>query len=132
MFVNMDASQTVKDFVQKVLGCTCPDEVFERIEFRELQSSVSPHTRSLIIGERLLIYIWDVNEDEDLQAGIRAMLKSGKKERDARCLNRFRAVVAVAEPETVSLEINTYFTNDRKPQERMHVHAIHKDALKNL
>jgi len=84
----MKSRNSIKDFVQNILGCTCPDKVFEQIEDRMVAPASSPHTRSIVIGQRLLIYVWEADDSLDLQQGLAAILKTGRKERDDRGLNR--------------------------------------------
>ena len=122
----------IKKFVQNVLGCTCPDKVFEQIEDNHVPPSSSPHTRCITIGGRLLIYVWEVEGLKGLQEGIFAMLETGKKERDARGLNRFRAVLAVETPQTVEPRANLYFSLFKGKDDRMHIHVVPVNDLKNF
>ena len=76
----MESQLLIKKFVQNVLGCTCPGKVFEQIEDNHVRPSISPHSRSIRIGGRLLIYVWKVEDRlEELQEGFLAMLEAGKK-----------------------------------------------------
>ena len=122
----------IKRFVQNVLGCNCPDEVFKQIEIRNVQSPTSPHTRNITIGGRLLIYIWKADERKEIQEGLIAMLEAGKRERDARGLNRFRAVLAVEHPQTLESQINYHFSQFENKDEGLHIHVIHVNDLKNF
>ena len=128
----MKSQLCIKKFVQNVLGCTCPDKVFEQIEDRHVLSSSSPHSRSITIGGRLLIYVWKADKLMDLQQGLFAMLHTGKKERDARGLNRFRAVLAVETPHTVTTRANLYFSLFEGKDDRMHIHVVPLNSLKNF
>ncbi len=128
----MKSQLRIKKFVQNVLGCTCPDKVFEQIEDRMVAPTSSPHTRSITIGGRLLIYVWEVDGLMDLQEGLLAMLETGKAERDARDLNRFRVVLASATPQTVELQAKLYFSQFEDRDERMHIHVVSESVLKNL
>jgi len=123
---------SIKKFVRHVLGCTCPDRVFERIEDREVESTDSPHTRTITVGGRLLIYIWRVDASDDLKQGISSMLAAGKKERDARGLNRFRAVLAVENPQTIQLQVEFCFSQFKDSDDRMHIHIVSVDELKDV
>ena len=128
----MKSKTLIKTFVQSVLGCTCPDKVFEQIEDNHVQPSVSPHTRSIMIGGRLLIYVWEVDGLQDVQEGLLAMLVAGKKERDARGLNRFRAVLAVETPQIIEPQVNRCFSLFEDNDDCMHIHVISVDDLKNF
>jgi hypothetical protein len=128
----MKSQLRIKNFVQNVLGCTCPDKVFEQIEDRHVLPSSSPHSRSMTIGGRLLIYVWEIDGLKGLQEGIFAMLQTGKEERDARGLNRFRAVLASATPQTVELQAKLYFSQFEDKDDRMHIHVVPLIELKNF
>ena len=131
--VQMESQLLIKKFVQNVLGCTCPDKVFEQIEDNHVLPSTSPHSRSISIGGRLLIYVWEVEDGfEELQEGLLAMLEAGKKERDADGLNRFRAVLAVENPQIIVPKANFYFSRFAGKDERMHIHVVPLHALKNF
>jgi hypothetical protein len=120
----MKNSNPIKDFVQNVLGCTCPDKVFKQIEHRVVDSAFFPHTRSITIGGRLLIYVWEADGPVDLQQGLVAMLKTGKEERDERGLNRFRVVLAVKDPQNVAPLAAQYFSLFTDRDDRMHMHVV--------
>lgn len=112
-----------------MLGCTCPDKVFEQIEDRRVQPTDSPHTRTITVGGRLLIYIWKVDASDDLQQGVAAMLAAGKEERDARGLNRFRAVLATDNSQTMQLQADFFFSQFKGSDDRMHIHVVSVDEL---
>jgi hypothetical protein len=129
----MESQHLIKNFVQNVLGCTCPDKVFEQIEDNHVLPSISPHSRSISIGGRLLIYVWKVEDRlEELQENLLAMLEAGKKERDANDLSRFRAVLAVENPQIISPKANFYFSRFQGKDDRMHIHVISLHTLKNF
>ena len=131
--IQMESQLLIKNFVQNVLGCTCPDRVFEQIEDNHVLPSISPHSRSISIGGRLLIYVWKVEDRlEDLQEGLLAMLEAGKKERDAVGLSRFRAVLAVENPQIIVPKANFYFSRFQGKDDRMHIHVISLHTLKNF
>jgi hypothetical protein len=125
-------STIIKKFVRHVLGCTCPDRVFEQIEDRTVPPSASPHTRSITVGNRLLIYIWKADASVDLRQGISAMLAAGKKDREARGLNRFRGVLAVEDPQTIQLQADLCFSQFEGCDDRMHIHVVPVDELKDF
>ncbi|KPK36093.1 MAG: hypothetical protein AMK70_03610 [Nitrospira bacterium SG8_35_1] len=115
------------------MGCTCPDKIFEQIEDKQVASFSSPHTRSLTIGGRLLIFIWHVKDRESFKSGLLAMLAAGKKERDERGLNRFRAVLAIAvTPHDIETEAQSYFKQYAGDDNRMHIHVVSSVALRDI
>jgi hypothetical protein len=123
----------LKDFVQNILGCTCPDKVFEQIEDRHVAHSSSPHCRSITIGGRLLIYIWNVSGSYALKENLLAMLEAGKKERDERGLNRFRAVLAVGDTQKhIESEAKSYFSRYAGSDDRMHMHVVSSLDIRDI
>jgi hypothetical protein len=129
----MNRQLRIKQFVQQVLGCTCPDKVFEQIEDRRVSPPVSPHNRSITIGGRLLVYVWEVEEVTQFKEKFLAMLAAGLKERDERGLNRFRAVLAVSDNLTgVASEAPFHFAEFRGRDDRIHFHVIPRDVLADL
>ena len=129
----MSRQHAIKNFVKDILGCTCPDKVFEQIEDRQDASSSSPHSRSITIGGRLLIYIWEVDGPDRFKDNLFAMLGAGKKERDEQGFNRFRAVLVVdGTTQKVETEVISYFSQFTGRDDRMHLHVVPKAALGNL
>lgn len=129
----MNRQLRIKQFVQQALGCTCPDKVFEQIEDRRVSSPVSPHNRSITIGGRLLVYIWEVEDVEQFKEKFLAMLAAGLKERDETGLNRFRAVLAVADNNTgIASEAAFHFAEFGGRDDRIHFHVIPRDVLADL
>ena len=118
--------------MRQTLGCTCPDEVFRQIEDNRVSRPDSPHTRSITIGGRLLIYIWDQAEPDRLATGLPAMVHCGIAERDQQGLNRFRAVLAVSDPEQILDRANRIFTEIAGPDDKAHLHVIARAATKNI
>lgn len=129
----MTSRQRIKDFVQQILGCTCPDKVFEHIEDRQVAPLAAPHTRSITIGGRLLIYIWHVRDTSDFAADLQAMVAAGQKARDEQGLNRFRAVLAVEKglqqfDARAKACAGRFVEND----DRLHIQVISSAALQNI
>ena len=57
----------IKRFVQETLGCSCPEEVFDKIECKTNVSST--WWKRIDVGNRLLIYILDATDVSDLTSG---------------------------------------------------------------
>lgn len=92
----MSQKTAIQKFVRNVLGCTCPDEVFEQIDIGPVTSGDYRWLR-LLIGERLLIYIARMDNQEQINTELPVLLQSGREERDHRGYNRFRAVLATTD-----------------------------------
>ena len=123
----------IRDFVKNILGCTCPDKVFKQIENRHIVPSSSPHTRSITIGGKLLIYIWEVDTRDRFKENLFTLLEAGKKQRDEQGLNRFRAVLAVqGTTQKVETEAISCFLQFAGRDERIHIHVVSSSVLKKL
>lgn len=126
----MSRQNDIKNFVKDILGCSCPDKVFEHIVDRQVAPSSLPHTRIITVDNRLLIYIWIITGADTLKENLIAMLEAGRNERDARGLNRFRAVVAVDDTTRyVAAEAVLYFSQYAGKDERIHLHVVPFNAL---
>lgn len=78
--------------VRGLLGCTCPEEIFDHYQVRQQVIGSLPAVE-LIMGERLLVWIIDGNRIVDPGETLGELLKAGFEKRDRRGLNRFRLVV---------------------------------------
>jgi len=85
--------EEIKTFVRQTLGCGCPEEVFQYID---CQSNISvddiPLMGKINIGNRLLIYIVEINDINSLKNVLSFLIGKGMKERDGSNFNRFRLV----------------------------------------
>jgi len=89
----------IKDFVQNRLGCGCPEEVFETIEYGPITGPNSTRGLSVTIGGRLLVWFTiflptpNHHGFHAYSDFVKDILKDGRDERDSRGLNRFRLVL---------------------------------------
>ena len=79
--------------VRNILGCTCPEEIFDHYEVQHNVSEAIPMVQ-LIMGNRLLIWIVDAARVVEPGLMLLRLLEQGLTERENRGLNRFRLVVA--------------------------------------
>ena len=119
----------IKTFVQKTLGCGCPEEVFAHIDC----SSNVPLNNILLrnkinIGNKLLIFIVEVNNDEALKDTLKSLVDAGRKERDSFRFNRFRLVLAADNPGMFKQRVSDIFDSLER-DERIHVHVVHIDDI---
>jgi len=112
------------DFVRHTLGCTCPDEVFEKIEMEDSRFAAAPYERKITIGEKLLIYIKWVDFPDSLNEQLPVLLSEGKTERDRKGLNRFRAVLVSDKVQTVSDAAVGIFNAFSGKDEKIHLHVV--------
>jgi adenine-specific DNA methylase len=105
---NLTGKESIQAFVQNVLHCECPPEVFSYISMAE-NYTIYGHKKTPItisnrinIGHRLLVYFIELNSDESIQVAetrFHEILEYGKLERDSAQFNRFRlALVATLIP----------------------------------
>ncbi len=120
----MGTNRNIIKFVRNTLGCKCPDEIFDRIECRDDDSDTDPYTRSITLGERLLVYIWETNDPSLVEAKLPAMLLCGKNERDRRGLNRFRAVIATDDVDGIDSIAQRLFRDFSDKDEKVHLHVV--------
>lgn len=127
----MEGKEAIKDFVQKTLGCGCPEEVFRQIESQS-DVPLDDHVRAgrINIGNRLLIYIAEIKE-ENLMTLLPFLIEKGKKERDTLHFNRFRLVLATDENSTIEQQANALFETIEK-DEKIHLHTIRKNNIPSL
>lgn len=78
--------------VRGLLGCTCPEEIFDHYHIRQRLMEGHPVTE-LIMGDRLLVWIIQSHRIADPEQILGRLLRGGLTERDDRGLNRFRLVV---------------------------------------
>ena len=123
----MADNSIIKSFVQKILGCRCPEEVFRSIDdkhdVRLNERILLSH--SITIGDRLLIYVLDPEGPAQLGQCLGFIVSAGKKERDARGLNRFR--LAVISDDALEKELlHRGFEELADKDEKTHLHVIRK------
>ncbi len=117
----MRSQEHVKRFVRQTLGCTCPDEVFDQIEYQDAVTDEAPDTRKITIGQRLLIYVWETDDPAMLEDKLPTIVVAGKRERDRRHLNRFRAVIAANDFDRIASVAERVFGNLSDRDEKIHL-----------
>ena len=78
--------------VRDVLGCTCPEEIFDNYQVRHNVFEAIPIVQ-LIMGNRLLVWIVDGVKFVGPGQTLLRLLKQGTVKREEHGLNRFRLVV---------------------------------------
>ena len=78
--------------VREILGCTCPEEIFDHYQVQHNVSEAIPKVQ-LIMGNRLLIWIVDAAWVVEPGQTLLRLLEQGLAERESCGLNRFRLVV---------------------------------------
>jgi len=122
--------ESIKTFVQQTLGCGCPEEVFR---FIDCQFNIKLNDETILrnkinIGNRLLIYVLEVNNAGPLRNILPFLVKSGKAERDNLKFNRFRLVLATDRAEEIKKTAESIF-NAISEDEKVHLHIVDKDMV---
>lgn len=129
------ASTQLERFVRETLGCTCPDEVFERVEIGE--GSPLPdggRIQRIAIGGRLLIYLVDGVAVVAVDRDIRGWTLSGRIDRDGAGMNRFRLVIGLnglSGPDADRIK-DAFAAACDDGDDRMHLHLVASDAIRTL
>jgi len=114
--------------VRNILGCTCPEEIFDHYEVQHNVSEAIPMVQ-LIMGNRLLIWIVDAARVVEPGQILLRLLEQGLAERENRGLNRFRLVVAGA---SLSWEKEwTHLAEGLGPKVHLHVLPDLRDLINN-
>ena len=123
----------MKRFVKNTLGCTCPDSVFEHQEFDSgISISNIKNCKKLCAGERLLIYLIDIESIPNLPLSITSTIAEGRKERDSRGLNRFRLVLGANDIDAVRKEANKIFQSINDLDDKVHLHVVSQQEIDKL
>ena len=116
----------IKHFVRETLGCTCPDDVFDKIEYQETDNNL---INKINIGDKLLIYIIQSNKNMPLSEQVLFNVKDGVKERKRHKFNRFRLVVFHQFPDDIEEELTNVFNQSEYKDDKTHLHILN---IKNL
>ena len=124
----MPIHQEIKRFVQETLGCSCPEEVFNKIEYQNQDNDIIG--KKVNVGDRLLIYIINADSESELAELIRSSLIKGVEERNKKGFNRFRLVLAVSRPDELHSLAEKAFQNSEHTDEKTHLHVVSKTAAR--
>jgi hypothetical protein len=117
-------NEEIKAFVQKTLGCGCPEEVFQ---YMDLKSDIKVDDIMLKgrinIGNRLLIYIVEMDDIDSIKHVVTFFTGMGIKERDGSNFNRFRLVLASDNCDGIRQAAEAVF-RDIDKDEKVHLHII--------
>lgn len=120
----------IKHFVQEILGCSCPEEVFNEIVSRKAGHGI--WEQKVTVGGRLLIYIMNMDGKSDLQGVINAALQEGVAERDKKRLNRFRLVLVTPGPQELHGLAECAFERSEYADEKTHLHVVRESDVEGL
>ncbi len=118
----MSRRTQIKHFVRETLGCTCPDEVFEHIDVEH--HAPRDDMSRIVIGQRLLIYLLDVQTHKGLGGGVEEALRLGVEERGRSGYNRFRLVLVTPDIAAVEQSVRPVFEHSPLFDEKTHLHVV--------
>ena len=126
-------TREITEFVRGVLGCGCPDDVFEQIEVDRVSKGVLPLDVTRIdVGNTLLIYIVRPASGEELRDAIGEMVSVGRNDRDVHGFNRFRLVIAGDEEKLALDAAAAKFSVETGGDEKMHFHCVTIESVRGL
>lgn len=131
----MPVDRAIRDLVRTTLGCTCPESVFEQIErSRRLQPTLEhPYSLRLVIGKRLLIYVLELAQLKSANLQLSDLLVAGRRDRDARGYNRFRAVLSGNTSDArIEASLQAEWRQLAADYKRVHLHLVHPTSLARI
>ena len=123
----MQTYPEIKRFVQETLGCSCPEEVFNKIDYQKECDGI-PGSK-VIVGNRLLIYIITLDGKSDIQGVINPALERGVVERDNKGFNRFRLVLVDARPDEIRSLADHAFDSSGCADKKTHLHVVNENDV---
>ncbi|MGB5716121.1 MAG: hypothetical protein WBN81_03405 [Gammaproteobacteria bacterium] len=123
----MQTYPEIKRFVQETLGCTCPEEVFNQIDYQKEYDGISGS--KVNIGDRLLIYIITMEGKSNIQGVINSALEQGVVERDKKGFNRFRLVLVASHPDELRSSAEQAFNSSGYTDGKTHLHVVNKSDV---
>lgn len=118
--------ESIKTFVQKTLGCGCPEEVFKYIDCQfNIKIDDIVLSSKINIGNRLLIYVVNVNDQNSVKNILSFLVNTGKNERDNLNFNRFRLVLVTDRLSEIKETAEIIFKTISE-DEKVHLHIIDK------
>jgi hypothetical protein len=126
----MKNHQELKKFVQHTLGCGCPEEVFNKIEYEKGQGDA--WNGRINVGDRLLVYIVHVYSENDVSRKVSLAMASGVTDRNNKNFNRFRLVLVTSTPHLISELSEKTFYESKLFDEKTHLHLLSQDDIQAI
>ena len=128
------SSKPVKNFVRGILGCSCPDEVFETVHIEKNPSWFEglPGDYLLAIGGRLLVVMINTRPWQAVLQEIAALVLRGREMRDTEGFHRFRLVMVTSDIKAAEATLEEQFNTLPVRDARIHLHIITPEPLQEL
>jgi hypothetical protein len=127
----MQAYPEIKRFVQETLGCSCPEEVFNKIDYTKNKDN-EIWEKKINIGNRLLIYIINPDKNSAIHERVQSALRQGVEERNKKGFNRFRLVVVASQPDEQEGPIESTFAGSEYVDDRTHLHVVTESEVEGI
>jgi hypothetical protein len=116
----------VKRFVREVVGCTCPEEVFKRVEVKPGSSAIRSCSADyeINVGGRLLIVLSSEPVEGFSPARLEKVMAEGRRARDAGKFNRFRFIVQADNAPEVGKQFSRLFDGLATKDEKNHLQVV--------
>lgn len=127
----MMEEEHIKVFVKETLGCECPENVFEYIDSQlnvALNNDILLNSK-INVGNRLLIYVIEINDTNSIKGNLSTLISIGKRERDRGGFNRFRLAVITDKTNEIQQIAHMIFKNLEDKDEKVHLHIIDRNQL---
>jgi len=132
--VNLDKpdKQAIKTFVRHVLGCQCPDEVFEKIiVWQQIVMNGGNLTDFMInIGDRLLVVVRR-HHSREIPTTLDEIIDPWRSYRDQNDFNRLRYVIPVNTGEPTPQLINK-IECIQDSDDRVYIHLVDDTKLPEI
>jgi len=115
----------IEFFAREILGCGCEPEVFQLIEKEDnlLIPGAGILKHKILIGKRLLIYIYEPASPED-EEKLGAVIRAGIAERDTNNYNRFRLTLVSSTGEAVTEKAAAVMDRIKGEDPKVHLHVF--------
>ena len=127
----MNKVDIIKSFVVNKLGCDCPAEVFNIIKWQEdvkIDDEIILNYK-FNIGDRLLIYIIEIEDANSLNQKLLKVIRIGINERNDNNFNRFRIVLISNNITEIGPMADNIFNNLNIDDEKVHLHVMQKTDI---
>lgn len=118
-----DPHPSIRHFIQEVLGCGCPEEVFRHIETGEARWGGVGGLR-IAVGGRLLVAVFDTDDAGLVRSRLAAWVAEGLRERERAGFNRLRIVVATSTLSQMEPVARRAFAESPGHDDRTHLHVV--------
>jgi hypothetical protein len=127
--MDMNKENMIKSFVINQLGCNCPDEVFNIIKWQkdvQIDNNIILNYK-INIGNRLLIYIIEIEDHEFMNDNFIKVIKIGISDKNNNNFNRFRLAIISNNIAEIGSIAQNVFNNLNIGDQKVHLHLMQKN-----